>query len=66
MIRAFFAHHQGMTITAIHNAVSGGALCAHFHRENIVRAAELMLQERAPSHLRRGSSEPDGLVRWWL
>ena len=51
VIRAFFAHHQGMTITAIHNAVSGGALRSHFHRENIVRAAELMLQERAPSHL---------------
>ena len=51
VIRAFFAHHQGMTITAIHNAVSGGKLRSHFHRENIVRAAELMLQERAPSHL---------------
>jgi cyclic beta-1,2-glucan synthetase len=51
VIRAYFAHHQGMTITAIHNAVSGGALRSHFHRENVVRSAELLLQERAPSHL---------------
>ena len=51
VIRAYFAHHQGMTITAIHNAVSGGALREHFHRENTVRATELLLQERAPNHL---------------
>jgi cyclic beta-1,2-glucan synthetase len=51
VIRAYFAHHQGMTVTAIHNAISGGALRAHFSRENIVRASDLLLQERAPNHL---------------
>ena len=51
IIRAYFAHHQGMTITAIHNAVSGGALREFFHRENRIKATELLLQERAPHHL---------------
>lgn len=51
VIRAYFAHHQGMTITSIHNAVSGGQLRSYFHTENTVRAAELLLQERAPHHL---------------
>jgi len=47
-VRAYFAHHQGMTIAAILNAVSGGVLREKFHAEPIVRATELLLQERAP------------------
>ncbi|MFN0190998.1 MAG: GH36-type glycosyl hydrolase domain-containing protein [Aestuariivirga sp.] len=48
IVRAFFAHHQGMTVVAIHNAVKNGEMRAHFHAEPAVRATELLLQERAP------------------
>jgi cyclic beta-1,2-glucan synthetase len=48
IIRAFMAHHQGMTIVGIGNALHGGRMRARFHAEPIVRAAELLLQERMP------------------
>ena len=48
MVRAFMAHHQGMTIVAIANALLDGAMRARFHAEPIVQATELLLQERTP------------------
>lgn len=48
IIRAYFAHHQGMTIVAILNAVKSGMARDWFHNEPRVRATELLLQERAP------------------
>ena len=48
IIRAFMAHHQGMTIVAIADALLDGAMRARFHKEPIVRATELLLQERTP------------------
>jgi cyclic beta-1,2-glucan synthetase len=48
VVQAYFAHHQGMTIVAILNAVKEGDVRERFHNEPIVRAAELLLQERAP------------------
>ncbi|HEY9685369.1 MAG TPA: glucoamylase family protein [Coleofasciculaceae cyanobacterium] len=48
IIRAFMAHHQGMTIVAIANALLNGVMRARFHAEPIVQAAELLLQERTP------------------
>jgi cyclic beta-1,2-glucan synthetase len=48
VVKAYFAHHQGMAIVAIFNAVAGGAMREHFHNEPTIRGAELLLQERAP------------------
>ncbi len=48
IVRAYFAHHQGMTIVAILNAVKNGVIRERFHAEPMVRATELLLQERAP------------------
>ena len=48
VIRAYMAHHQGMTIVGIANALQDGRMRARFHAEPIVRAAELLLQERMP------------------
>lgn len=48
LVRAYFAHHQGMSIVAIYNAVTSGAMRAYFHNEPSMRASELLLQERAP------------------
>jgi cyclic beta-1,2-glucan synthetase len=42
------AHHQGMTITAIANCVQDGRLRARFHAEPMIRAVDLLLQERVP------------------
>ena len=48
IVRAFMAHHQGMTIVGIANAVFDGAMRERFHAEPIVQATELLLQERVP------------------
>ncbi len=48
VVRAYMAHHQGMLLVAIANAVHDGAMRARFHAEPIVQATELLLQERTP------------------
>ena len=48
IVRAYMAHHQGMTLVAIDNALHDGAMRARFHAEPIVQATELLLQERTP------------------
>ncbi|MEP9380689.1 glucoamylase family protein [Aquabacter sp. CN5-332] len=48
IVRAFMAHHQGMTIVAIADTLLGGAMRTRFHSEPMVQATELLLQERTP------------------
>ena len=48
MVRAYMAHHQGMLIVALANALHDGSMRARFHAEPMVRATELLLQERTP------------------
>jgi cyclic beta-1,2-glucan synthetase len=48
IVRAYMAHHQGMTVVAIANALLDGAMRARFHAEPSVQATELLLQERTP------------------
>ena len=48
VVRMYMAHHQGMLIVAAANALDGGVMRARFHEEPMVRASELLLQERTP------------------
>ena len=48
IIRAYMAHHQAMIVVAIANALQDGRMRTRFHADPIVRAAELLLQERMP------------------
>ncbi|HSD74246.1 MAG TPA: glucoamylase family protein, partial [Steroidobacteraceae bacterium] len=48
IVRAFMAHHQGMTVVAIANVLLHGIMRQRFHSEPAVRATELLLQERTP------------------
>jgi cyclic beta-1,2-glucan synthetase len=48
IVPLFMAHHQGMSIMALDNAVFDGAMQTRFHSERLVLAAELLLQERVP------------------
>lgn len=48
VVRSFMAHHQGMTIVAIANVLNDGLMRDRFHREPMIRACELLLQERMP------------------
>ncbi|MDH5319746.1 MAG: protein ndvB [Nitrospira sp.] len=48
IVRAYMSHHQGMTVVAIANVLNDGVMRNRFHAEPIVRATELLLQERTP------------------
>ncbi len=48
IVRTFMAHHQGMTIVAIADALLDGVMRKRFHAEPIIKASELLLQERMP------------------
>ncbi len=48
IVRSFMAHHQGMTIVAIANALLEGVFRQRFHQEPMIQACELLLQERMP------------------
>ena len=48
VVRAFMAHHQGMSLVAFANALRDGVMRSRFHFEPIVQATELLLQERTP------------------
>jgi hypothetical protein len=49
VVRSFMAHHQGMGLLALCNAVLDGAMQKRFHAEPMVAATELLLQERVPA-----------------
>ena len=44
----YMAHHQGMSIVAVANAVFEGRMRDRFHSDPVIEAAELLLQEKAP------------------
>jgi len=48
VVRTFLAHHQGMTLVALSNAVLGDLMVKRFHSDPRTQATELLLQERVP------------------
>ena len=48
VVRAYFAHHQGMSLVALTNVVCQDVFVARFHADPRVQATELLLQERVP------------------
>jgi cyclic beta-1,2-glucan synthetase len=49
IVRAFMAHHQGMSFLALVNLLHDHSLQRHFHTDPRVRAAEPLLHERIPN-----------------
>jgi len=45
LVRAYMAHHQGMTLVALANVLLDAALRRRFHREPLIRASGILLQE---------------------
>jgi cyclic beta-1,2-glucan synthetase len=48
IVRAYMAHHQGISLVALDNVLHGGIMRARFHTEPLVQATDLLLQERTP------------------
>ncbi|MBL0939359.1 MAG: DUF3131 domain-containing protein [Gemmatimonadaceae bacterium] len=61
----YMAHHIGMSLVALTNAVTGNVWQRRFHDDPLVRSAELLLHERIPREVilqsPRGAQPDDGL-----
>jgi cyclic beta-1,2-glucan synthetase len=60
VVPLFMAHHQGMSLMGLANALFDGVMQKRFHSERLVLAAELLLQERLPKLIPVGEPEPWG------
>ena len=50
-VRSYMAHHQGMILAALANALTDDALVRRFHADRRIGAVELLLDERVPREL---------------
>ena len=48
VVQAYLAHHEGMTLVALTNALVADRMVQRFHADPRVQATELLLQERVP------------------
>ena len=55
VVRTYMAHHQGMSLVALTNALLADVMVSRFHGDSRVKATELLLQERVP---REAAAEP--------
>jgi cyclic beta-1,2-glucan synthetase len=51
VVKAQFAHHQGMSLVALTNALVDDVMRQRFHRHPMIEAADLLLQERTPREI---------------
>ena len=59
----YMAHHSGMSIVAIANAIFEGRMRDRFHSDPVIEAAELLLQEKAPRDIPIASNKPEAAER---
>ncbi len=50
IVKSFMAHHQGMTLVAIDNFLNSGIMRNRFHAEPIVKATEVLLEEKRQTY----------------
>lgn len=48
IVKSYMSHHQGMSMLALDNFLNGNIMQERFHRVPIIKATELLLQERIP------------------
>lgn len=48
VVRCFMAHHQGMALLALDNALLGNRMQKRFHHDPLVQSTEFLLEERMP------------------
>lgn len=51
IVKSYMAHHQGMILVSINNYLNQGIMRRRFHSEAIIKAAEVLLEEKRHSYL---------------
>ena len=62
IVKSYMAHHQGMVLASILNALQDGRLQTLFHSATIVKATEMLLKEKVPPRsvvLSPGEKQPE-------
>ena len=59
VVRSYMAHHEGMILAAIDNALCDEAIVRRFHADPLARVAEVLLFERVPVGAPIERSHPD-------
>jgi cyclic beta-1,2-glucan synthetase len=49
VVKAFMAHHQGMSLVALDSILNDAPMQRRFHRHPRIKATELLLEERVPA-----------------
>ncbi len=62
VVRSYMAHHQGMILVALDNLLNDDVMVARFHADPRTAAAEFLLYERAPGHVRTEPLAPQAPV----
>ncbi len=58
VVRTYMAHHQGMGLLALVNALRRNVFQERFHRDPLVRSVEILLQERVPTVVEKIDPHP--------
>ncbi len=51
IVKSYMAHHQGMILAAVNNYLNEGVLRERFHAEMMIKASEVLLEEKRQSYL---------------
>ncbi|HYE84242.1 MAG TPA: glucoamylase family protein [Clostridia bacterium] len=51
IVRSFMAHHQGMSLLALNNIINDYVMQERFHREPVIKAVDILMQEKIPSRV---------------
>ena len=62
LVDAYMAHHIGMGLVALGNALRGLAWQERFHADTLVRSAELLLGERIPRRFVTQAAQPEAFA----
>ncbi len=48
IVKSYMAHHQGMGFIALNNFLNDNIIQKRFHRDPVIKSAEILLQEKVP------------------
>ncbi len=51
IVKSYMAHHQGMSLIAINNYLNKNLMQERFHKDPVIKAAQLLLQEKVPTNI---------------
>ena len=51
IVKSFMAHHQGMIMVAIDNYINNSTMRKRFHKEPMIKATEVLLEEKRQTNL---------------